>query len=303
MRLMALRSRMERPRPASPAPDPTPPAEPDFVPIAVEPDAVESAGGWTRRRLRMAEALWGEGFLAPGGPDAVLRLAASLGLTAASSLLLLGVGSGGPTLRLAGDLGVWVRGYESDPYLAAMAARRIQRAGVALAKRATVEHWTPAHPGFPRRAFHHALTVEALRTDRPEDILAALAQAVRPGGQIALLETVAPASLDPADRAVAAWLRLDPASASLPDPARVVRVLERLGFTIRLAEDISARHMRQAVGGWRRLLRELDAERPDAPHAAVLVAEAELWLRRIRLMRAGRIRMMRWIAIGREAAA
>ena len=296
MRLLALRNRLGGSRRQPPPPEVAPPWPP---PVAVEPDGVAAEGAWSRERLRLAEALWGEGFLLPGGADEVLRLAVPLGLSAASSLLLLGVGSGGPTLRLAGDLGVWVRGYESDPFLAAMAARRIQRAGVALAKRATVERWDPEHPGFGRRAFHHALTVEALATARPEDVLAALAQAVRPGGQIALLETVAPTPPDPADPAVAGWLRLEPQGGLLPDPARIGRTLERLGFEVRVAEDISARHMRQVVGGWRRLLRDLKADRPDVAHAVPLVAEAELWLRRVRLMRAGRLRRMRWLAVDR----
>ena len=79
----------------------------------------------------------------------------------------------------------------------------------------------------------------------------------------------------------------------------VGRTLERLGFEVRVAEDISARHMRQVVGGWRRLLRDLKADRPDVAHAVPLVAEAELWLRRVRLMRAGRLRRMRWLAVDR----
>ena len=52
---------------------------------------------------------------------------------------------------------------------------------------------TRAHP---RRAFHHALAIEALGGARPEDTIAAMTLAVRPGGQIALLQTVAPAPLE-----------------------------------------------------------------------------------------------------------
>lgn len=301
MRLQELRSRLRLARREAPpqtmAPWPVPGT------VAVGPEDAASGGPWSPLRLRLVEALWGEGFLLPGGAEEILRLAVPLGLSAASSLLLLGAGGGGPSVRLAGDLGVWVRGYESDPFLAATAARRIQRAGVALAKRASVEVWDPQYSGFKRRTFHHALTIEALRTPRPEDVLAALAQAVRPGGQIALLETVAPTPLNPTDPAIAAWLRLEPGQLPLPDPARIARALERLGFEVRVAEDISARHMRQAVTGWRRLVRDLGTERPDAPHAAVLVGEAELWLRRIRLMRAGRLRLMRWLAVARDGAA
>jgi len=74
-------------------------------------------------------------------------------------------------------------------------------------------------------------------------------------------------------------------------------VLGRLGFEVRVVEDMSARHMKLAVLGWKRLVRSLAADRPGPARAAAVVAEAELWMRRIRLMHEGRIRMLRWHAI------
>ena len=267
-----------------------------------DPDTLSGTGAWTRARLHLADALWGEGFVLPGGAEELRRVAAPLGLTAASQLLLLGAGGGGPALHLAGDHGVWVRAYEHDPYLEAMTARRLQRAGASLAKRATVALWDPANPDFPRRAADCALTLDVLRDGRTEAVLAAVTRALRPGGRVALLELVAPEPLDPADPAVAAWQRLERLDVLPPDPPAVERVLERLGFAVRATEDASARHMRAAVRGWRRLLRDLRAERPDAARAALLLTEAERWLCRVRLMRAGRIRMMRWVAAERRDA-
>jgi cyclopropane fatty-acyl-phospholipid synthase-like methyltransferase len=255
---------------------------------------------WSQQRLRAVETLWGEGFLLPGAAKEVLRLALPLGLSAASSLLLLGAGSGGPAVRLASDFGVWVHACEADPWLLRVAIRRVQRAGAVLAKRATIQGWDPAAPDFSRRIFHHALAIEALAVARPEDTLAAMALAVRPGGQIALLQTVAPAPLEPREPSVAAWLRLDPQACPPPSPAVVGRTLARLGFEVRVAEDLSARHVHLAIGGWREALRAFDRERPDPPQAAALVAEAERWLRRIQLLREGRLKLMRWFAMDRR---
>ena len=105
------------------------------------PHPAPEAETWTDSRLGAEEELWGEGYLMPGGGAEVLRLAAPLGLSAASVLLLVGAGAGGAACTLAGTRGVWVTAFESDPELAARAARRIQRAGVALAKRATAQRW------------------------------------------------------------------------------------------------------------------------------------------------------------------
>ena len=62
--------------------EPAPSLVPD-VALAEDDDPV-----WPSARISVAEALWGEGFLFPGGGPEVVRLAKPLGLTAASSLLL-----------------------------------------------------------------------------------------------------------------------------------------------------------------------------------------------------------------------
>jgi hypothetical protein len=298
MHLPDLRKWLGRRRPAPVAAEAWAPDEPDHDEEhaeAIAAAAPESA--WTPQRIEIAESLWGEGCLWPGGTDEVLRAAVPFGLSAASSLLLLGAGSAGPTLRLAGELGVWVSAYEADPVLAVVAARRVQRAGVALAKRATVQPWTPAAPEFRTQAFHHALAIEALRGPQPERIVAAMCEAVKPGGHLAIVETVAPEPLDPGNHAIAAWSRLERRAPPLPGTDWVTAPLAAHGFEIRVGEDVTARHVRLAVTGWRRLVRDLRRERPSPRRAGLLVTEAEFWLRRIQLLRGGQLRVMRWLAI------
>src|ERR1700744_6161168 len=88
-----------------------------------EPDlaAMEVRGraAWPAARLAMAELLWGEGYIFPGGEIETLRLARPWGASAATSLLVVGIGSGGPACSVARNLGTWVTGLESDPDLMA----------------------------------------------------------------------------------------------------------------------------------------------------------------------------------------
>jgi hypothetical protein len=275
---------LDRPRtPEGPAPDGSPPGPPPF---------------WTASRLAIEEELWGTGFLTPGGGPEVLRYAAPIGLSAAATLLLVGAGAGGPPRIVATELGAWVVAHESDPDLESLAARRLHRAGAALAKRATVAGWNPNAPHFRPRAAHHALALEAIRDATPEPILAAIAAGLKPHGQIVVVETVSAIPPDPADPAIAAWFRLEGRQPRLPMPDTITRALTRLGFDVRITEDLSARHMRLALLGWRHLVRQMARERPAPERAAAVVAQAELWTRRIRLMHAGQIRLMRWHAIG-----
>jgi hypothetical protein len=193
------------------APMPKTPARASAVPrrVSAAPDASTSAAEeiedcpWPDARLEVVDALWGEGFQFPGGEAETLRLVKPLGLSAATSLLLVGAGGGGPPCSIATELGVWVTGYEADHELLNAATERSLRAG--LSRRAQIVAWDPEAPRFERGYFHHGLALEPLRDAPVEPTLAALAQALKPGGQLVLLETVADTPLDPEDPLVAAW--------------------------------------------------------------------------------------------------
>jgi SAM-dependent methyltransferase len=272
--------------PAEPAPSLVPDAA-----LAEDDDPV-----WPSARISVAEALWGEGFLFPGGGAEALRLAKPLGLTAASSLLLVGAGTGGPPRRIAAEFGVWVTGYEANPRLTALANERSQRAG--QGRRAQVERWDPLAPKFPRRYFHHGIAIEALRGAKPEPFLNAAALALKPEGQFVLLEMVADRPLDPIDPMVASWARLEHRPAAVPSELEITNILARLRFDVRIVEDVSRRHMESAIHGWRIAVKALAGAHPSLGQIAVVVREAEPWLARFRLMRMGRLRLVRWHAIG-----
>lgn len=274
--------------------------EPKADAMEAQPDAPDSADiAWPAVRIAITDALWGSGYQFPGGEIETLRLAKPLGLSAASSLLLVGAGGGGAACSLATHLGVWVSSFDADPDLTAAALDRIARAK--LGKRVQAELWDPAHPNFPVHFYHHCLALEPLRGAKPEPTLAALAAAIKPGGQLMMIELVADAPLDPRDKTVRRWAQLerrDPVS--LPAEVTITRVLSRLGFDVRIVENISRRHMDQALLGWRAQVRAMEeTDRPPPTRAALLVREAELWLMRLRLFRSGRLRMVRWHALSR----
>jgi hypothetical protein len=276
----------------------SPPLSLTPVDSPVEAASTPSAA-WPPERIEVAGQLWGEGFVFPGGEEETLRLAAPLGLSAASSLLLLGCGPGGTACSIATRLGVWVSGFEADEHLAAAGAMLCTRAG--LGKRAQVETWDPAHPRFAHRYYHHGMLLDAMRASSPEAVLGALVLSLRSGGQVTMAQTVVEAPLDLGDPAVTRWAELEHRSPDLPTQATISRILGRLGFDVRVMEDISERHATQVLRGWHTAVRAIRADKPAPARAALLVREAELWLLRIRLIRSGQVRLVRWHAIGRGA--
>ncbi|HEY0418777.1 MAG TPA: hypothetical protein VGC80_04590, partial [Acetobacteraceae bacterium] len=97
----------------------------DTVLPATPPANDHIASAWTPARIALEGELWGDGYLAPGGAAELLRLTAPLGLSAASSLLMVGSGTSGAALTLAQQLGAWVTVRESDPELLAAGQRHV----------------------------------------------------------------------------------------------------------------------------------------------------------------------------------
>jgi SAM-dependent methyltransferase len=268
--------------------------------IALVPDVAlpeDDDPEWPSARIAIAETLWGEGFLFPGGSSETLRLAKPLGLSEAASLLLIGAGTGGSARSIAAELGVWVSGFEANHHLAELANERSVRAG--FGRRAEVQGWSPLTPKFPLHYFHHGMAIEPLRGAKPEPTLAAVSLALKPGGQFVLVELVADQPLDPADPTVVAWLRLDHRSGPVPSELAVTKVLNRLAFDVRISEDMTRRHLIHVTDGWADAVQAMAMKRPSMRQVGWILREAELWLARSRLMRTGKLRLVRWYAIGR----
>ena len=252
---------------------------------------------WNRDRLKITDALWGQGYQFPGGEIETLRLAKPLGLSKASSLLLLGAGSGGAACSLAIHLGVWVSGFEADPDLLATAVDRVTRRN--LTRHAQTETWNPDEPKFRDGFYHHGLALEALHGSQPERVLSAVARSLKPSGHLAMTELIADTPLDPANPVVAAWAHLERRNPkALPTEVTITRILGRLGFDVRVCEDLSERHVSHAMAGWRSLVRVMEDAPPTRREAMSSVQEAELWLLRLRLFEIGSLRLVRWHAIG-----
>jgi hypothetical protein len=284
-----IRAWLASERAGSPVPSRLSPAPPP-------PSAEQPALPADRSAREVAiETLWGMDCAMPGGGDELVRLASVFGPTSASTILLVGAREGSPARRLATEFGTWVAGVESDPYLLDLAARRAGRGGTA-AKRASVVPWNPVSPAFRQAFHHHAVVPEALGQAEPAPLATSLAASLKPHGHVVLLDVVAD---DPiADSALLArWMQVENRRLPPPTEALVTRSLSRAGFDVRVAEDVSARHQKLCMLGWRGLVARIERGRPPPSLAAALVGEAERWLWRMRLMRDGHLRMVRWHAI------
>lgn len=270
---------------------------PETEPLSSVPSApVECLGPWPPARQAVTDRLWGPGFNVPGGEAEILRLARPTGASPDNRLLLVGMGGGGSVAAIVRSTHTWVTGLEAEPQLLDAAKARAESDH--LGRRSAMESWDPRKPAFQKAAHRNCLALEPMRQAVCSVVLPALASAIEQGGNLIVTDLVSSEPLNLTDTVVARWLRLDLRDpAVIPTPGAVAAVMDACGMDLRIAEDISQRHMDQTLIGWRNLVTALAQHKPDPREAAYVVSEAELWLLRHRLIETGRLRMMRWHAI------
>jgi hypothetical protein len=284
-----LRPGAGAPKAAPPAIAAAPPADAPSADASSADVASARPGPAPFPRFLWSDRLWGEGMRLPGGATEVLRLASLLPLAPEVTLLLAGAAARASGAIVTGARGCFVAAFDADP----------PRPGQAATRRAklTAEPFDAGAPAFRPRYHHHALLLEPFRSGgTPDGLLEAAAAALRPGGQVVLLDLVARGA--PAGPWEERWLAAEGRVAAPPPEAAVPEALRRAGFDVHVVEDAGQRHRKAAMQGWQGLLAAIadGGARPAAPAAAALVAEAEAWLLRLRLLQEGRLRLLRWHA-------
>ncbi|WP_198378380.1 hypothetical protein, partial [Neoroseomonas rubea] len=263
------------------APQVQPSAAPEAPPVLI----VAPAGPDPAERRAWADRLWGEGLCLPGGAAELLRLSALLPLTPDATLLLAGGGARAAGGIVSGARGCFVSAHDplADPPAGPPKPGR----------KVTGAPFDPAAPTFRARYHNHAMLLEPFRGGgSPAALLAATAAALRSGGQLVLLDLVARDA-----PAGGRWLEAEARRAPPPEP-EIPRALAAAGFQVNVVEDAGPRHRRAVMEAWAALTDALRAEatRPTPAAARAMVAEAEAWLLRLRLLEQGRLRLLRWHA-------
>jgi SAM-dependent methyltransferase len=271
---------------------PSRPRAPDQELVAVRPEAEQPAGKapavrWDATRIAVVQKVWGQGFVGPGGKQAVLGLVEPLGLKRGMRVLDLGAGLGGAARVLARQYGAEVVGLEADP--------RLARAGMALSTRAFLTKRAPIHSLAQKdevlapAAFDRILSRDVLFAVRDKARLLAVAEALlAKGGRMLLVDYVvsAPSRQAPA---VEAWMAAEPARATPWSIEDYIEALTGPGLNLRIG-DMTEETRKAINGAWAGYLATRRRPALDDEAARSLLAEAKLWARRAKLLKTGELR-------------
>lgn len=245
-------------------------------------------------RLDVAEALWDEGILTPGGYDYALYLVKVLGLTDANSLLQIGGELGGVARAWTRAYGVWVDALERDETFAKNAAGRSAREG--LGKKANIKLYDPETFNLKERKYDAVASIETFYTIKDKQhLFSEIHKSLRPNGHLVFSDIVKGMDGDlPVD--VEKWIDDEPYPVFLTTPNEMVDIMKASGFEIRISENITADHRKMIIEGWVKYLGKLNKQILMEKCDDVL-AECAFWARRVKALDSGGIRYQRFHAI------
>jgi len=133
------------------------------------------------RMIAMLEAVWGEGFLSPGGPDEVARVIGSHDLTG-KSVLDIGCGAGGIDIALVRNHGAgYVTGLDVEDPVLTHARGLVSSAG--LAGRIGLVKVAPGPLPFPPGSFDVVFSKDSIvHIPDKHALMAEVFRVLKPGG-------------------------------------------------------------------------------------------------------------------------
>lgn len=174
------------------------------------------------------DAIWGEGYMSPGGPEEVARVLDGLDLKG-KTILDIGCGTGAITLSLARDHGAGkVIGIDVEEGVVATATARMTAAG--MGDRVSIQQVTPGPFPFADESFDIVFSKDSIiHIENKEALAAESFRVLRSGGYFAASDWLI--SHDgPPSPAMAAYIEAEDLGFAMASPMRYHKALEGAGF-------------------------------------------------------------------------
>lgn len=178
--------------------------------------------------IRFLEALWGDGYLSPGGPDEVRRIVGDVDF-AGKRVLDIGCGSGGVTVFLAEEFPLeQITGFDVEEPVVEAARLRASAAG--LGRRVEFVRGQPGGLPFPDQSFDIVFSKDALlHIADKESLFREVFRVLKPGGRLVVSDWLTSHD-DPPSQAMEDYLEAEGLSFGMASPERYEAALQDAGF-------------------------------------------------------------------------
>ncbi|MGB3316760.1 MAG: methyltransferase domain-containing protein [Albidovulum sp.] len=189
------------------------------------------------RMIGMLEAIWGEGFLSPGGPDEVARLVGDTEFTG-KSVLDIGCGAGGIDIALTRTHGAgYVSGVDVEDTVLTRARALIGKAG--LSERIGCLKVAPGPLPFPPGTFDIVFSKDSIvHIPDKHALMEDVFRVLRPGGLFVASDWLIGHDSDPSP-GMAAYIAAEGLDFGMASPTRYRDAMEKAGF---VAVEVTSRN-------------------------------------------------------------
>lgn len=235
--------------------------------------------------IHMLEAVWGDGFLSPGGADEVGRVVQSIDLSG-KSVLDIGCGAGGIDIALvqrhAAD---YVCGIDIEDTVLAHARQRVEQAG--LSHRIGVLKVVPGPLPFPPASFDVVFSKDSIvHIPDKHELMRDVFRVLKPGGWFLASDWLIGHDSTPSP-AMAAYLAAEGLDFGMASAARYEAAMRQAGFAAISVTSRNAWYRQTARAELERLKGAVGAAAAKVVGQSFVDHNIEIWERMIPVLDSG----------------
>jgi cyclopropane fatty-acyl-phospholipid synthase-like methyltransferase len=264
--------------------------------LRIDVDANEDGEpkSWSPTRLKIAQDVFGDGFIEPGGAPFARKLLAPADADPSKTILDLSVGLGGTAIAIAREHEVWMEALEPESRLVDR-TREFVRSNM-LSRRINIKPVDYATFSPKNEKYDVIYSRDRLFTTAHKPrIISQVGSALKKNGKLLIIDYMV-ASHDNAAPEYQNWIAAEPERAVPWTEARYLEAFSGAGLKLRASQDFSPQYVEQIESGWHKMLRDLEANEIDRAYVNALIREGELWLARSRALEAGVVKVIRLLA-------
>lgn len=250
------------------------------------PEGSVAMGGihYPPRLIAMLEALWGEGFLSPGGAEEVARIIAGHDLTGLA-VLDIGCGAGGIDIALVRDHGAgYVTGIDVEDPVLDRARALVARAG--LAGRIGLARVAPGPLPFPPRSFDVVFSKDSIvHIPDKHALMAEVFRVLKPGGWFLASDWLI--GTDAVSPQMADYIAAEGLDFGMATPARYREAMAAAGFDLGTTISRNAWYRIRAREELERLRGDVGAAAARAVGQDFVAHNIAIWARMVPVLDTG----------------
>ena len=254
-------------------------------------DGPPTVKGWSLSRQKSVITLFGPGMTRCIPDDAKSKLTKPLGINKTLSVAELGSGLGGFAHWVAAEYDAYVTGYDQDLELQDAAIEMTKMAG--LNRKVNFFHCDFENFAPKERSADVVYTSEALFTvDDKLTCFKAIFRMLKPNGQFMMSDYMLE-GLKPGAPELKSWTDVEPITPHPIDAQTTRKMLTDAGFEVSIAENTTLDYKANVLRAFADYARRTgNGEKSGHLHDWIL-KEGELWMRRIKMMESGHLKVFR----------